>query len=511
MTAKKDVVLVSDHPMTLGVQFLMDHVMRHPALDAAYRVTGILCSSRDFARIEAPFSPAEEEYLLDYLAETRPAVVGISCIERTRPRFMGSLAKIKAILPDAFYMAGGIDAASDPQFYLSHGIDLVVNGDGEIPLATVLEQLRNGKTPADFVAHPPEGSFTAAVGQARPAPSPERLPLPYYGDRLLSLTARGLVRLREQFARPKHVQFVNRARSIDMYTQRGCTHQCSFCAQDLMVTYRTDPMRNARKRALADVVAHIRNVRESFAGEFVYFWDLDFLRKPKAELLAFAEEYGATVGLPFFIFVTEKTVNVAGVDVIRALAHAGMKTINMGIQSGSERMLKMVYQRNNTPAEARRAVEIIHDATRDVEIEILYDVITYNPQEAADEIRTTIEMVASIPVGGKQHIRLSTHKMSFNTGQTFRNGGAAHTSEDYQDFKSNAAIYERTQSPYLSWLLGQAMRGSITAGRLGSVRRESLPRLLDPAYIKQMDDNRHLGQPLYEAFVPLDSDAFVLA
>ncbi len=511
MTPKRAVVLVTDHPMTLGIQFLLDHVLSQPALAAAYELTGIFGSSRDFTRIEAPFSVDEEMHLLRFMQALNPAVVGISCIERTRPRFMRALHAIKAALPDTVYMAGGVDAVADPDFYLANGIDLVVNGDGELPLSAVLEGLRGGRTKADLIAFPPAGVRTVAVRHAPPAPSPDVLPLPYYGDRLLSLTDRGLVTLRNDFTNPAHVQFINRRRSIDMYTQRGCTHQCSFCAQDLMIAYRGDSKRNSRKRDLREVVQRICEIKNAFPDkQFVYFWDLDFLRKPKQELLTFAEQYRERVGLPFFSFVTEKTVNAAGVDVVRALARAGAQTINMGLQSGSERVLKMLYQRNNTPAEARRAIDIIHEATRDTSVELLYDVITYNPQESPDEILETIRLVETIPVDGRQTIRLSTHKMSFNTGQTFENPGVRPTSEDYQDFKSNPAIYARTQSPYLSWLLGQAMRGSIGPSRLGSVRRESLPGLLNPAYIKEMDENRALSQPLYEAFIPLDSDAFVM-
>jgi len=508
---RRSVVLVSDHPMTLGVQFLIDHLQRQPGLEAVYEVTGILSSSHDFARIEAPFSPDEEAQLLRALVAMNPVLIGLSCIERTRPRFLGSLPAIRAALPQVVCVAGGVDAVADPQFYLAHGIDLVVNGDGELPLTAILEGVRDGRDRADLIAHPPPGVLSEAVPTGHPAQSPERLPLPYYGDRLRALTAGGLVSLQEDFINPAQVHFVNRSKSIDMYTQRGFTHQCSFCAQDLMIAYRGDSSRNARKRDLQEVVQHVAAIKSAYPDkQFVYFWDLDFLRKPKQELLLFAKTYRERVGLPFFTFVTEKTVNAAGVPVVRALVEAGVRTINMGIQSGSARVLRELYRRNNTPEEAQRAINIIHEATREADVEILYDVITYNPDETSDEILATIKLVETIPVDGTQRIRLSTHKMSFNTGQTFRNPNAAHTSEDYQDFKRNPEIYTRTQSPYLSWLLGQAMRGAISAARLGSVRRESLPALLDPAYVCEMDRHRALSQPLYEALVPLDSDAFVM-
>jgi tRNA A37 methylthiotransferase MiaB len=113
--------------------------------------------------------------------------------------------------------------------------------------------------------------------------------------------------------------------------------------------------------------------------------------------------------------VTKKTVNATGVEVILKLAEAGMQSINMGIQSGSYRILQQVYNHYNTPDECRNAINIIHKATRHLAVEILYDVITYNPEETKKDILETIHLIQSIPFNGCQTARTSTHKLSHNT------------------------------------------------------------------------------------------------
>ncbi|HXP71898.1 MAG TPA: radical SAM protein [Candidatus Dormibacteraeota bacterium] len=504
-----NIVLISDHPMTLGIQFLMTHIKEQRDLRASFRVTGILSSASDSARIECPFTASEREVLLRYIADTKPAVIGLSTIERTRNRFLQLLPLLHKIVPGAFFVAGGIDAISDPHFYLMRGIDGVARGDGEI----VLEAILRGIVANDAVAIAAlgiPGLVTSLNPDAVPARSPEITPMPYYGEDLMCLTPFGLREFGNEREGDDHVQFVNRRQAIDMYTQRGCTHKCSFCAQDLLPVYRNDSLRNSRRRGLADIVESIASVKERYPRkDFVYFWDLDFLRRPKMDLMDFAAIYRERVGLPFFIFVTEKSVNSAGVEVIRALVEAGLRTINLGIQSGNTRILNVVYQRLNTPEECENAIRLIHEATESNEIEILYDVITYNPEETPEEICDTIRLIMRIPVGGRQTIRLSTHKLSFNTGQSHSHSVRDHTYKDYQDFTDSTTTDCSTQSPYLSWLLGQMMRGTVTLSSVGSLRRDLIDRLLDENFVAAMDKNGKLNQLLYAAFIPRDNEAFV--
>lgn len=377
-------------------------------------------------------------------------------------------------------------------------------------MAELARGLTSGKGRGELRRNPPAG-FSSPESRARtPAASPPTLPLPYYGERLYALTPRGVSAVSPGHAETRHVQFLNRATAFDMYTQRGCTHRCSFCAQDLLPIYGDDGWRNSRRRPLEDVVDYLSGLRRDFPEKnFVYFWDLDFLRRPRAELLHFAAAYKERVALPFFIFVTEKTVNACGADVIRGLAEAGMHTINMGIQSGSRRILQEVYRRHNTPEESLRAVRVIHEATRDLPVEILYDVITYNPEETAEDILKTIRLVASIPADGLQTVRLSTHKLSFNTGQPLGEGAARRATTDYQDFVDERDFLSSTRAPYLSWLLGQMMRGRLTPSRLGNVRRQRLPALLHEDVIRRMEEAGDAVSILYDSFVPQDSEGFL--
>jgi radical SAM superfamily enzyme YgiQ (UPF0313 family) len=505
----RNVVFISDNPMTLGIQFLIGYLREQTDLSQHFSLSAVMSGVANFSKIEAPYSESELNHLRDFLRSRAPVVVGISTIERTRPRLLSTLPELRRVLPGAIFISGGVDAVSAPELYLDGGVDMVAYGDGETPVARLLNRLLEGDSRENIIEDPPQGFLTKTRKDFTPARSPEKLPLPYYGDELHRLTAEGVFNFSAFPRNPQHVQFLNRTYAVDMYTQRGCTHQCSFCAQDLLNVYRDDSLRNSRKRSLDEVANYLHDLKVAFPHtSFVYFWDLDFLRRPRHELKEFAESYRQLVALPFFIFCTEKSVNSAGTEVLGALVGSGLKTINMGLQSGSERVLKEFYKRNNTPQESREAIGIIHRATRETDVEILYDVITYNPDETPDEILETINLISKIPTDGKQTIRLSTHKLSFNTGQALSTSESTRTKEDYQDFITNIDIYQRTQSPYLSWLLGQMLRGEVTKSRLGSVRREYLPRLVKSEYIARMDADKDLLSTIYKAFVPRDNEAF---
>jgi hypothetical protein len=373
-----------------------------------------------------------------------------------------------------------------------------------------MQRLLAGEHRLHILTHPPAGWLTAAHSDVRPADSPSSMPLPYYGQSLLRLTDNTIVPLSNEDAiTPSHVQFLHRTNAIDMFTQRGCTHECTFCAQDLLLTYKGSP-RNTKRLHPSEIVSYLVSLRAQFpTKQFVYFWDLDFLRRPRTELQEFASLYRQHVALPFFIFVTEKTVNTCGEAVVRALVDAGIKTINMGIQSGSDRVLKEIYGRANTSEESKRATAILHSATRDNEIELLYDVITHNPQETVADIIDTINLVAAIPVDGRQIIRLNTHKLSFNTGQVLRHTFGKSTMIDYQDFIGSSETSLAPASAYLSNLLGKLMRGALTQTSIGSIQRASIGALIDPAFVGKMDSERAVLSTLLDAIVPQDSQPFM--
>jgi len=505
---KPSAVFISDSPMTLGVQFILGHLYSQD-LPEYCRLYGLLAGNHDSTQIEAPFTNSEKGCLIRWLKEMSPSIIGLSSIERSKPRFLGALPEIRREIPDAIYVAGGVDAFPSREYYFSRGIDLIVRGDGEMPVQELLTRLNSGTTKEGILAEPPPSCSTNQKTDFRSAETPQNLPLPYYGINLLALTGEGIFNY-DQFRSSAHVQFLNRSNAIDMYTQRGCTHQCSFCAQDLLDSYRDNAKRNSRRRSLEEIVSHIKNVKQEYPEKtFLYFWDLDFLRRPNQELLKFASAYREKVGLPYFTFVTEKTVNHAGHSVLKALVDAGMSTINMGIQSGSKRVLHQEYGRFNTPEEALRAIDIIDKAARGSKLEVLYDVITYNPNESPAEISETIDLVGRIPFGDdKRIVRLSTHALSFNSGQALYPKNKP-TFQDYQNFTARPEIFENTQSPWLSFLLGHLMRGELTSSRIGSVRRDKLPQLLSLDTVNFMDSNYPQIQALYKSFVPRDNEMFI--
>lgn len=501
-------VLISDSPMTLGIQFILGYLLGQPELANSCRLKGLLTSAPNFTALETPHTEQERFVLLRYLDSEKPSVIGISSTERTRTRSLDLLPLIGQYHPDALMVAGGIDAIAAPLAYLNRGVDLVVNGDGEIPMKLILQSLLAGKTRAEIRLCPPPGCFTMEFRNPGPAETPGSLPLPYYGQRLQKLTSQGV--LPSAAIAPAHIQFIHRRNAIDMFTQRGCTHKCKFCAQDLRLVYEDSPFRNSRKLTPSQIVRFLESLRrENSFYEFVYFWDLDFLRRSKSELEEFARQYREHIGLPFFIFVTEKSVNAVEADTIATLVAAGLKTINMGIQSGSNRILHSSYGRGNTAEETRRAIAVLHSATRDSDVELLYDVITHNPEETSADILETMRLVAEIPTDGRQEIHLNTHRLDFNTGQDLRSGDTKSRATDYQDFVASDTWDASLDSPYLSILLGKLMRGKLTPTTIGSVRRDHLDQLIARDFVSEMDRHRPILQIFLDALVPQESQPFV--
>ena len=166
MTAHVRVAFGCDSPMTLGIQFLLGHLLHDDRLPKNVDVQGLLVAHSDYQRIEEPFTPIEYELLASHLERESINVLGISSVERTRPRLLKSVRRLKERIPDLLVLAGGIDAISDPVAYFRDGVDLISMGDGEVPTEQLLRSLAEGKDCESLVNDSPMGWTHAANPRA---------------------------------------------------------------------------------------------------------------------------------------------------------------------------------------------------------------------------------------------------------------------------------------------------------------------------------------------------------
>jgi radical SAM superfamily enzyme YgiQ (UPF0313 family) len=266
-------------------------------------------------------------------------------------------------------VVAGPDATDHPQVYLDGGATAVVVGEGEATLAELLEAwLRGSPRPLDGVAGlafaGPDGCLVR---------TPPRLPLRELDE--LPRPAWDLVdveRYRRAW-RSRHGYF-----SMNLVTTRGCPYHCNWCAKPIYG--QRYAVRGAA--AVADEVAWLK---ETHGPDHLWFADDIFGLRP-----GWVEEFASAVLARGAVvpFKCLSRADLLGAPVVAALKAAGCRTVWLGAESGSQRILDAM-EKGLTVAQVREAARRLHAAG----IEVGFFLQFGYPGEGWGEIQETLGLV----------------------------------------------------------------------------------------------------------------------
>ena len=125
----------------------------------------------------------------------------------------------------------------------------------------------------------------------------------------------------------------------------------------------------------------------------VAFHDDCFISLPEDVLREFSVAWKQSVGLPFIVHgMTPAHVRSEKIKILRT---GGLNRVRMGIQSGSDRILKF-YGRPNRPGLVKEATQILGAFAKEM-IPPAYDIILDNPIETKEDIEATIRLIQEMP------------------------------------------------------------------------------------------------------------------
>ncbi len=174
---------------------------------------------------------------------------------------------------------------------------------------------------------------------------------------------------------------------------RGCPYGCTYCFNSTLRETYSGKGKLLRRRSIELVVDEMADMKRRFPKiSYMLFSDETFLMGQKVSWMAdFAKMYKEKVGVPFSCCVSPENVSREG---LKHLIDAGLFNLQMGIQTGSRRTLKEVYDRRDNIDKLLEATKIINEFP---EIIPLYDVILDNPYETAEDFKETIRLLTQIP------------------------------------------------------------------------------------------------------------------
>lgn len=175
-------------------------------------------------------------------------------------------------------------------------------------------------------------------------------------------------------------------------TSRGCPYRCTYCANVRHISlYGHIPIRFLSvNRVLKELEYTIRRL-----GFFqrVFFGDDDFLLRDKKQLEDFAKQYKEKIGLPFGFCVSANTFRKEKLEI---LLDTGLKIIQMGVQTGSQRVIDEVFNRNIKVAKTKEVIQQLLPYCKMYNVTVLVDFIIDNPYETKDDIIQTYKYMISL-------------------------------------------------------------------------------------------------------------------
>ncbi len=340
-------------------------VFRFPPLGIGYVAASLQAAGHKVDLLDCTF--LTREAASQRAMESRAEVVGIYCMVTMLEDCLRLARQLRS--RTRLMLAGGPLPTCDPGLFLDD-FDFVARGEGE---KTAVELLRAFEQGEDL--RTVKGIAYKEAGQVH-----------FTEDRPFNRDLDGLPFPARQCL--PNDQYICNGRQKYGYSittvmsTRGCPYRCEFCSNVVFGG-------SYRERSPASVVAEIEQVLQ-LGYDRISFADDVFTMK-KARVLSICEEIERR-GLHFR---WECLGRVDSLDAPTAaeMKQAGCTRIYFGIESADEAILRLM-NKQITPAQARRAVEIAHAAG----IETGAFFILFYPGETKPTVLKTLRFAASLPL-----------------------------------------------------------------------------------------------------------------
>ncbi len=292
---------------------------------------------------------------------------------------------------------GGPHCISVPDLVLRYA-DGVCYSEGDQVVVDFVNKFESGK---DYL-NTPNMAFnvngTQVINDVLPAFS-ELDSLPYYDYSLEDqfLLDSGLFPLTKEKLMERHAGYPYYIPMLYTVSSRGCPNNCSYCNNCRYV--KMFGRNYMRFYSVERVIEELESILKQFDFfRLIGFADDDFFMRPKKQLEDFAAKYKDRVNLPFGVALSPRTFNKEKLEI---LLDSGLKLVQMGVQSGSQRVLDEVYHRKIPIQKSREVIRQIAPYRETHGQELLLDFIIDNPYETKDDIIETYRYLVDLPADTK--------------------------------------------------------------------------------------------------------------
>lgn len=302
------------------------------------------------------------------ISEYRPSIVGITAKSQNFTSACVVAQIAKSVDKDILTVVGGPHASIARTEVLKHPmIDIGVFGEGEETLVDIVDAIEGGRPfPSVKGIIYRQGNDIIENPQREPINNLDSLPFP------VNIAQKTLL----DFDKYPLQAFKY------IFAIRGCPYNCSFCGS------RNIWGRKFRSRSIENIIAEIQEIRK-IGVDYIHFDDDTFgVRK------SFIKEFcdAVKISCPGLSWSCEMHVKLVDDKTIAMMKSAGCRSIQLGIESGSNEILKLI-RKQITIEEALSAARIVK--RHKIVLQTFF--MVGFPYETEDTLNDTISAIYKFP------------------------------------------------------------------------------------------------------------------
>jgi radical SAM superfamily enzyme YgiQ (UPF0313 family) len=300
------------------------------------------------------------------IVAAQPDLVGVTVVSENYHLAREFATELKKAL-DVPLVLGGVHVSMLPDT-MTADFDVGVIGEGEQTFVELLRHIRErgkgwkeGLDAIDGLCFHSNGRLVLTKQRELIAPL-DNIPHP---DRELLSSVAGNASERDTYS---------------MFSARGCPYNCNFCSS-------TNFWRRTRYFSAEYIIEEIRELKERFGARGIFFWDDLFVvnKQRLYDMERILRETGLGEGMSFMCNLRSDVVDE---DLCKTLKSMNVYAVSMGLESGSDRVLKLMNKRT-TSAQHEEALRLL----KDFGILVGGSFIIGYPGETRSDMEKTIEFV----------------------------------------------------------------------------------------------------------------------
>jgi anaerobic magnesium-protoporphyrin IX monomethyl ester cyclase len=403
------------------------------------------------------YHPGELDALHELLRNTDILMVAVYSSYAVRARQVTDYVRKR--YPGLMVLWGGPHCISAPELSLQHA-DCVCFSEGDEVIVDLVNKIESGRNYLDCPNMAFNVDGAGIVNRVLP-PFPDLDGLPYadYDLNDQFLLDRGLFQMRKNLLKKHLAGYPFYIPTLYLTTSRGCPYNCSYCNNSRYISmFGQNPMRFYSSGRILLELKHILEKLDFV--DFIGFGDDDFFMRPGNEIEEFAEAYRKTTGLPFGIAISANNYRR---EKLESLLEAGLRAVQVGVQSGSRRVLSDIYNRKIKLTKAMSVIREMSSYQEDNDLHVLVDFIIDNPYETRRDIMETYSYILGMP----SRMKINLFFLSFFPGtpiyeRALKDGIISKANEEgFRFFTRSCLKYQKNYETFLIILLRNLRRDPV--------------------------------------------------